>query len=459
MNWLHFIFVCICISGISLDGSGRTTHDDPWTEDVGKAFEIAQSEHRDILMLFTGSDWCPACIKLEKEILSKAEFQAAAAGKLVLLKLDFPRSSDQDPVIAEQNKKWAKEFGVNAFPTLFLLDENGRPFSIMGYEDVGVDHYLDRVEKNRRVRVARDEKMAEAQKATGLDRARLLDEAISQMHISIVELYYPEIVQEIIELDQSDVLGLRTKWNSVEESEMRKSILADIMIVARLEKPATAIQFIDEVLTEVEFPIQQKLEILNVKLGLTRQLNEPEKVDHLMREMIAMDGLTEESRERLLVKMIVLMVGSNRFEQASALLSASLKEAPKSVYLLKAQGDLLESRNELAEAINAYEAAIAAAQNSPDLLIELTSAKADAQYELKQEAESLQTLDQFIDNERQPADLRAQALLHKSLLMRTSSRIRQARLAENRAVEIVQSPQQKREVQKLVEALRAKFGE
>ena len=58
-----------------------------------------------------------------------------------------------------------------------------------------------------------------------------------------------------------------------------------------------------------------------------------------------------------------------------------------------------------------------------------------------------------------PSDLRAESLLHKALIMRDMKRSRQARLAENRAIEITESPQERAEVQKIVERLREKFGE
>jgi len=87
------------------------------------------------------------------------------------------------------------------------------------------------------------------------------------------------------------------------------------------------------------------------------------------------------------------------------------------------------------------------------------SAKADALYELKEEKTALQILDDFADDTQMPTDLRAESLLHKAMIMRDMKRTRQARLAENRAIEIAASAQERAEVQKIVEKLRRKFGE
>ena len=65
-----------------------------WTTDVIAALAAARAEGKDLLLLYTGSDWCPPCIKLEEEVLSKPEFISAAAEKFVLVKLDFPQKTE-----------------------------------------------------------------------------------------------------------------------------------------------------------------------------------------------------------------------------------------------------------------------------------------------------------------------------------------------------------------------------
>ena len=62
-----------------------------WLTDYDQAVKTAKETKRPILMLFTGSDWCPYCVKLEKNVLSKTEFKKYAKDNLVLLYLDFPR--------------------------------------------------------------------------------------------------------------------------------------------------------------------------------------------------------------------------------------------------------------------------------------------------------------------------------------------------------------------------------
>jgi thioredoxin-related protein len=458
-NLNHFFASVLCVSLATLAITPCLKAEDAWTENISQAIEKAAEDDKDLLLLFTGSDWCPPCKKLEAEVLSNEDFQTEITKHFVLVKFDYPRNSDQDEMIAEQNKEWAAKFGVDSFPTIFLVDQALKPYAIAGYEEGGFQNYLGLLEESRQVRVNRDEKLRLADGKQGLERARLLDDAISELREEIVSLYYPEIVAEIVELDSSDELGLRTKWNASQELEMRKMMMTDLMMISRLEKPQRAIEFIDEVLSEIEFPAKDRLEIMQMKLNLVRQLDDNAKTDQILDEMINMDGVAGATRERLIVKKIYLMIGTNRDAEALKLLDDSLENGESNLFLLMAKGEILDSQEKPAAAIVAYDLAIKKAGDSPDVMVELVSAKSDALYRLKQETEALQTLDNFADNTQMPADLRSEVLLHKSLIMRDMNRIRQARLAENRAIEIAESSQQRAEMQKIVERLREKFGE
>jgi tetratricopeptide (TPR) repeat protein len=304
--------------------------------------------------------------------------------------------------------------------------------------------------------------MTAAAKAKGDDRARLLDEALAAMPREISDVYYAEIIEEIVKLDEDDDLGLRTKWNEAKDTELRKSILTDVMMVARLDSPERAIQMIDEILGSVKFTTKQRIEIMQIKLNLVRKLDDPaKKVDALLDEMIALEGLGDSTVERLIVKKIYLMVGSKRRDEAMKVLDAAIADGRTKgragVYLLACKGELLDSVQKYDEAVVAFDLAIAAAKNTPDVLAEVISGKADSLYAAGKEANSLQVLDTFADDTDMPADLRAEALLHKSMLMRESGKQRTARLVENRAIEIIESTKERTEIQSVVERLRKKY--
>lgn len=97
-----------------------------WSTGYDAALARAAKEKRPVLALFTGSDWCPYCVQLEKKVLKDSSFQKFAEKNVVLLYLDFPRKKQLDAKLSEQNKKLREKYGVKAYPTSLLLSAEGK---------------------------------------------------------------------------------------------------------------------------------------------------------------------------------------------------------------------------------------------------------------------------------------------------------------------------------------------
>jgi len=114
-----------------------------WSDNFESAKAKAIEKNLPIFALFTGTDWCPWCVKLEKEVLDKPEFSAYASGNLILFKADFPRKKALQPGVAAQNEKLSKKYNVEGFPTVLLLDMNGKVIDQTGYEKGGAAAYVE----------------------------------------------------------------------------------------------------------------------------------------------------------------------------------------------------------------------------------------------------------------------------------------------------------------------------
>jgi protein disulfide-isomerase len=115
-----------------------------WQTDFAKASQQAAQEHKYILLDFTGSDWCPWCIKMDKEVFNQSQFSDFALKNLVLVKLDFPRKAAQSPTEKSQNEDLAKKFGIEGFPTYVLLDPSGKEVRRqVGYLQGGATAFMD----------------------------------------------------------------------------------------------------------------------------------------------------------------------------------------------------------------------------------------------------------------------------------------------------------------------------
>lgn len=113
------------VSGIFADAT--------WLTDHKQATEIAKKDQKPILMLFTGSDWCGYCMKLDKEFFSQQDFKEFAQSDIVLLEVDFPKNKKLDATTTAQNKKLAKKYGIRGYPTIYIVDADGEVIYQTGY--------------------------------------------------------------------------------------------------------------------------------------------------------------------------------------------------------------------------------------------------------------------------------------------------------------------------------------
>ncbi len=96
-----------------------------WLTDYSSALKKAQAEDKAVLINFTGSDWCPACISLKKEVFDTAQFKAFANEHLVLLEVDFPRRKVLSAEQIDKNKRMTELFPIEYYPTVFVVDKDG----------------------------------------------------------------------------------------------------------------------------------------------------------------------------------------------------------------------------------------------------------------------------------------------------------------------------------------------
>lgn len=111
--------------GAAMVSSAFAKAPEGWETDVDAAIAIAKKENKSVMLEFTGSDWCPPCMMMAKKVFSKKEFVDAASKDFVLVHLDFPNG---DPELKEKNQPIAEKYEIEGFPTVILLDSEGKEF-------------------------------------------------------------------------------------------------------------------------------------------------------------------------------------------------------------------------------------------------------------------------------------------------------------------------------------------
>jgi thiol-disulfide isomerase/thioredoxin len=148
-NTLFRQLITACLLALLLvqQESTLVAADAHWLIDFEAARKQAAQQNKDLLIDFTGSDWCPPCIALHKNVFSKAEFTRQMSQHYVFITLDFPRDkSKQAAKTITQNAQLNKRYKIRGFPTIILADASGKSYDTqVGYPGNGLDSYMRRI--------------------------------------------------------------------------------------------------------------------------------------------------------------------------------------------------------------------------------------------------------------------------------------------------------------------------
>ena len=125
-------------------------NDSQWLTDLSKAQEQAKRSRKLVLMDFNGSDWCPACQILRKEVFATPEFREYAKANLVLVDVDFPNKKELPKKQVRANEALVKKFEVEGLPTIIVLDSNGKKLEQKsGYDGQSAKEFIAELDKLR----------------------------------------------------------------------------------------------------------------------------------------------------------------------------------------------------------------------------------------------------------------------------------------------------------------------
>jgi thioredoxin-related protein len=116
-----------------------------WKTNFEEAKTEALKENKNILLVFSGSDWCAPCIKLDNVVWKSDAFKLEAEKNWVIYKADFPKKkvNQLSPELAESNNKLAEKYNSNgSFPLVVLLDKTGKIIGMTGFKNISASEYI-----------------------------------------------------------------------------------------------------------------------------------------------------------------------------------------------------------------------------------------------------------------------------------------------------------------------------
>ncbi len=280
-----------------------------WGTDLPAALTQAAAEKKNVLILFTGSDWCPPCKSLKANVLDKPEFAAYAKDKYVLVEIDLPNQKKLADGLIEKNRALASKYNVQGFPTMLVMNPEG--IVVSGF--VGGRPSLDALSKDLTVSDAVKTGLATAATATGEAKAKALYDAYKALPDGIKESNVA-LLEQIKANDPKDSLGLQkeAKEKAAAEKEMQRiqqqlqacgsDLKAALKVVdTELAKPgiaATPELFLIEVKLQILMTLAETKEDIKVIQDLLYKLAEKNKENEAQIKAFA-DSLSEKADEFL----------------------------------------------------------------------------------------------------------------------------------------------------------------
>ena len=121
-----------------------------WYLDYESALAAPESKDKNVLLYFSGSDWCKPCIQLSKNILETPEFSQYASENLIPVKLDFPKMKKNklSKHGLQHNEELAEKYNPNGvFPLLVFLDNDQEIIGFTGFSEVSPIAYVSMIKQ------------------------------------------------------------------------------------------------------------------------------------------------------------------------------------------------------------------------------------------------------------------------------------------------------------------------
>lgn len=271
-------------SAVLLSTSFSFAGGEGWMHDFEAAKKKAADEKKDLIVDFTGSDWCGWCIKLNKEVFQHDPFKKGVADKYVLVELDYPRDkSGLSEETIKQNEMLQQKYQVQGFPTILITDPQGRPYAKTGYQAGGPEAYVKHLAELQKNKAARDASFAKAEDAKGVDKAMALYAGLQE----VPEDYrsqYEDVIKEIIANDPDDKTGLKA---AEAYQNAMLGLERDIQLSMQGGESDKALALIDKFVADQKLEGEKKQEVLMTKLNILFSGKDYDALEKAIDEVVA----------------------------------------------------------------------------------------------------------------------------------------------------------------------------
>lgn len=160
---------------------------------LDKACQQASASKKDVLLIFSGSQWHQNSKDFEAKVLKTEKFAETVGQNFVQALIEIPPTREE---AHQELLDFEKTYQFRSIPTLILTDAQGRPYgNTVPARDEELDKFIARLGDLREIRVERDKDFEAAEKAQGKEKAELLVKALKSLPQETIAAFYdPELI-------------------------------------------------------------------------------------------------------------------------------------------------------------------------------------------------------------------------------------------------------------------------
>ena len=118
-----------------------------WETNLDEALSQAKEQDKLVFLYFAGTDWCPWCMRFDREILDTGPFRRFAKSNFIPTLIDFPRTYEIPEEQQAYNQALAHEYGVTGFPTVLIINAEGEVIHTGSFEEGGSRRYINNLRR------------------------------------------------------------------------------------------------------------------------------------------------------------------------------------------------------------------------------------------------------------------------------------------------------------------------
>jgi len=263
-----------------------------WTSDFAAAQKQAADAGKDLLIDFTGSDWCGWCIKLDEEVFSEQAFKDGVKDKFVLVELDFPNDKSKlNEATQKQNAELEEKYGVKGYPTILLCDAGGKPYASTGYKEGGPEEYVKHLEELRAKKAKADEALKQANASEGVEKAKALVAMLEAMELTdtMIENFYGDVATQIKAADPTDETGF---IKAAETKAKLTKFQEELSSFAQEDNFPGALELVNKTINEGGFATDEVQQMIATRAMIFAQMK---KFDEALKSLDEAKALAPES--------------------------------------------------------------------------------------------------------------------------------------------------------------------